>query len=104
MQIVKVTPYEDRGLLRQHIEWVDGDSHGVADSHCALTGVSLGANWTLCVHHCRMHGHFSTEVNSRIGLVAIGVIHPAALALYIRQNNIYPETKLDRERRKLDGV
>lgn len=104
MHIVKVTPYRDRGLLRHHIEWVDGDSRGVADSHCALTGASLGANWTLCVRHCRMHGHYTFDVNTLIGLVAMKLIHPADLALHIRKNNVYPETKLDREQRRLHDV
>lgn len=66
MEIVKVTAYEDRGLLRRRIEWRDGETTGIADTHCAITGAPLGPNYTRCVIHCQRFGHYSADVNTVI--------------------------------------
>jgi len=102
MEIVKVTPYQDRGLLRYKLEWQDGDVRGVADTHCALTGHRLGANYSLCVRHCRMFGHFSKDMSHQIGLYTLNLIDAATLAAFIASHNHYPldryenDTTLDR--------
>lgn len=90
MDIVKVTPYEDRGLLRKRIEWVDGKVRGVADTHCAITGVSLGANYTLCVRHCRWMGHYSREVNHIIMQYTKGEISEQDMLAFFNLKNRYP--------------
>lgn len=91
MEIVKVSHYEDRGLLRTRIEWADGDSRGVADTHCALTGVPLGPNHTLCVRHCRYYGHYSKDVNEQLGKLLREEITAADLAVFLRQRTCYPD-------------
>lgn len=91
MEIVKVTAYSDRGLLRHRIEWVDDHNRGVADSHCTLTGRPLGANFTQCVRHCREHGHFSVELSGKIGELALGHIDAAIVAAFVRAHTVYPD-------------
>lgn len=91
MEIVKVTPYNDRGLLRRRLDWVDGETAGVADTHCAITGVVLGPNYTLCVRHCRYYGHFSREVSDTIGrYIREEISEQEMLALFLSWS-LYPD-------------
>jgi hypothetical protein len=97
MQIVNVTTYIDRGLLRKRIEWVDGDEKGVADTHCAVTGVPLGPNYTYCVKHCRQFGHYSNALCARIQDLTTGAISQSQLVAFIRLADRFPDTMLDED-------
>lgn len=93
MDIVKVTPYIDRGLLRRRIEWVDGDDKGVADTNCAITGQPLGPNFTRCVHHCRQFGHYSREVCRQIELcVQFQEISEQEMLAFFVSHSVYPDS------------
>lgn len=97
MEIVKVTHYEDRGLLRAKIEWVDGESRGVADTHCTLTGQALGPNHTLCVRHCRGFGHFSRDANAMVGKLVAEKITQAEMDHFMRTRTRFPDLMDDNE-------
>lgn len=96
VEIISTEPYEDRGIIRRRIEWRDGDASGVADTHCTVTGWSLGPNYTLCVRHCREYGHFSREacslIHSHIILKEITASEMGAAFLRLSR---FPEDMLD---------
>jgi len=91
MQIVKVTPYEDRGLLRRRIEWVAGETCGVADTHCAITGVPLGPNYTRCVVHCRQFGHYSRPVCATIERYLHDELSEQEMLAFFVRHSQYPD-------------
>lgn len=67
MELINVVKYEDRGLLRERIEYINDEGRPcVADTHCCMTGERLAEGYMSCIRHCIEHGHYSIKANTKI--------------------------------------